>query len=384
MLVLNWMDKRTKIIVTIGPATGDEKTLRTLIKSGADVMRLNTKHNTLDWHKNTVDKIKKASHQVDKKVGIIIDLPEPCLKNHLRQFIESMADTVDYLALSFVREKGDVLNVRETLKSINDKIGLISKIENPAGLKNIDQIIEVSDGVMIARGDLAVEAGFEKLPGIQKKLILKCRRKGKPVVVATEMLESMIKNKTPTRAEVSDVANAVYDGADCLMLSGETAVGQYPVQAVEMMAKVISSVEREGANIPSLFKDERFPLNDESIVRLADKMTDFIKREDQPAGYLVFTKSGRTAFSLSVFRPNLPIFAFTDNPTVMDKLLLGYGVDSFQIEFDEQKKVMETIDQAIAILKEKNVVKDKDKLIIVSGDNIGVKGSTNNIRITQI
>ncbi len=378
------MIKKTKVITTIGPATDDQQVLNKLIKNGADVIRLNTKHNTFEWHARTVDEIKAASKQAGREVGIIIDLPRPVLKPEFGEFIKPIAEIIDYLALSFVRKKGEVLSFRKKINKFNDKIGLISKIESPAGLKNIDQIIEVSDGLMIARGDLAVEAGFEKLPGIQKKLILKCRRQGKPVIVATEMLESMIENKTPTRAEVSDVANAVYDGADCLMLSGETAVGQYPIHAVKMMTKVISAVENEGANIPSLFKNERFPLNDESIVRMANKMTDFIEESDQPAGYLVFTKSGQTAFSLSSFRPDLPIFAFTDNRTVMDKLLLAYGVRSFQIKFDDQKKVMETIHQAIETLKKSGQVEKGDKLIIVSGDNIGVKGSTNNIRITEI
>ncbi len=378
------MNSKTKIIATIGPASESSQILKSIFKSGADLVRLNTKHNTLDWHDKTVEKFQQAEEQVNRNMGLIIDLSEPKLTKELNQFIKSHSDTIDYLALSFIRNKNEVKRIRNKIKEINGKIGLISKIESPEGLKNIDQIIEVSDGIMIARGDLAIEAGFEKLPGIQKRLILKCRRKGKPVIVATEMLESMINSKTPTRAEVIDVANAVYGGTDGVMLSGETAIGQYPVEAVKMMNKTIKAVEDEGADIPGLFKDERFPLNDESIVRLADKITDFIQKDDHPAGYLVFTKSGQTAFSLSSFRPDLPIFAFTDNPTVMGKLLLGYGIDSFDIDFSDQRSVIDTINLAIGALKKKNEVDQGDKLIIVSGDNIGVKGGTNNIRITEV
>lgn len=378
------MNSKTKIIATVGPASEGNQVLKSIFKSGADLVRLNTKHNTLDWHSKTINRFQQAEKQVNRNMGLIIDLSKPKLTKELNQFIKSYSGSIDYLALSFVRNKNEVKRIRDKIREINEKIGLISKIESPQGLKNIDQIIEASDGIMIARGDLAIEAGFEKLPGIQKRLILKCRRKGKPVIVATEMLESMINSKTPTRAEIIDVANAVYGGTDGVMLSGETAIGQYPVEAVKMMNKTIEAVEEEGADIPHLFRNERFPLNDESIVRLANKITDFIEKDDQPAGYLVFTKSGQTAFSLSSFRPDLPIFAFTDNPTVMGKLLLGYGIDSFNIGFDDQRGVIDTIKLAIETLKKKKEVNKGDKLIIVSGDNIGVKGGTNNIRITEV
>ncbi len=376
------MDKKTKIIATVGPATKDEKILTEIFSNGVNLARLNTKHNTLDWHKETVDLIIKVDEKIDRPIAIIIDLPSPDLDDEKVDLIKSLSDRINYLALSHVRNRQDVENLRSLIKGINERIGIISKIEGPEAINNIDGIIKASDGVMIARGDLAVEAGFEKLPGLQKKLIFKCRSKAKPVIVATEMLESMTKNLKPTRAEITDVANAVYEGADCLMLSGETAIGDYPVETVKMMAKIIQATEEEDLLPPLLFgKEERFPLNDETIVRLAAKMVDFIKKDDQPVGYLVFTKSGQTAFSLSSFRPKLPIFAFTDTEAVMDKMLLGYNILSFKIDFGREETAKETISRAIDILHQEGEVKSGDKLIIVSGDNIGVKGATNNIRI---
>jgi len=371
-------------VATIGPSTESDDVLKKILVGGADVARLNTKHNTLKWHEQVMKKIAKVSEELNQDVAMIIDLPKPLIEDKKIDFVQGLADEIDYLALSFVGNGGDVNQFRKKIKKISDQIGIISKIEKPEALENIDEIIEASDAVMIARGDLAVEAGFENIPGIQKRLILKCRRRGKPVIVATEMLQSMVNNPQPTRAEITDVANAVYDAADAVMLSGETTIGEYPVETVKMMMKIISATEKEMRGPVPLFKDERFPLNDESIVRLAAKMPDFVETGDQPPGYLVFTKSGRTAFSLSAFRPSLPIFAFTDNQTVMDRLLLGYNISSFQIEFDSHQRVKKTIDEAIEVLKSSGVIDPGENLIIVSGDNIGVKGKTNNIRITQV
>ncbi len=378
------VDKKTKIIATIGPATRDESILKEIFKNGVNLVRLNTKHNTLDWHQQMVEIICRSAQAVGKPVAVIVDLPRPDLDKERIEFIKSLSTKINYLALSHVRDGQDVQKLRDLVREVNKKIGIISKIEGPEAIENIDRIIESSDGVMIARGDLAVETGFEKLPGLQKKLVFKCRVKGKPVIVATEMLESMIKKPEPTRAEVTDVANAVYEGVDSVMLSGETAIGDYPVETVKMMAKIIKATELEGLLPPSLYaKDERFSLNDETIVRLADKMVDFIKEDDQPAGYLVFTKSGQTAFSLSAFRPKLPIFGFTDTESVMDKMILGYNIQSFKIDFGREETAKETINRAIDILQQEKEIKTGDKLIIVSGDNIGVKGATNNIRITE-
>ncbi len=320
-----------------------------------------------------------------KSVNVpFLDVPIPSLKPKDLRFMKALADKLDYLALSFVRNKKDVLALRKEIEKINPAIGIISKIEKPEAIENIDEILEASDGLMVARGDLAIEAGFEKIPGLQKKLILKSRQKGKPVIVATEMLESMIENQNPTRAEVNDVANAVFEAADSVMLSGETAIGKNPVKAVKMMTKIIKEAEKSETHSPPPFPERKLELDEESVIKLAAILPQLIKKETMPQGFLVFTKSGQTSFSLSSFRSEVPIFAFTDNETIRDRLLLSYNTIPFEMTFKGQKRVEETIKKAVSKLKKESGIKKGDKLIVVSGDDIGVRGSTNNIRVTEV
>ncbi len=290
-------------------------------------------------------------------------------------------NNVDFIAASFVRRASDVQEIRNIMKySGNKNIQIISKIENKEGVENIDEIIEISDGIMIARGDLGVEVPAEDVPVIQKEIINKCLARGKISVTATQMLESMIEHPRPTRAEVSDVANAIYDGTDAIMLSGESAIGNYPVEAVETMNRIANRIEAQ--------------IDRKDIVKRANKESDRSRNiatsiavsvaytviQSKVDLIIVPTVSGATARYLSKFRPNAKILALTSTDHYAKGLQLHSGVEP--IEFHLVKDVETVVKQAIEIAKKNYGIKSGDRVIITGGFPIGEP--TNGMRIVDI
>lgn len=288
---------------------------------------------------------------------------------------------VEWLALSFVRTANDIRLLKELIRLKNGVSKIIAKVEKPEALKNIDEIIAEADGIMVARGDLGVEIPMEEVPAWQKRIIRKCNMQGKPVIVATQMMESMIENARPTRAEASDVGNAVVDGADAVMLSGETSVGKYPVRVVASMARIVESVEKEDHTI--YYKNmDTVPENAEvlstSIVKAACKLS----LETEADSILAMTRSGYTAIQLSRCRPKSFIYAFTNNPQVLTTLNLVWGVRAFF--YDNFHNTDDVIQDVHEILKEKELVQQGDILINTGSMPLEEHGLTNMIKISRM
>ncbi len=287
---------------------------------------------------------------------------------------------IDWIALSFVRSVTDILELKELIKhSKRPHARVIAKIEKPEALKEIDQIIDMSDGIMVARGDLGVEVPFDQVPLIQKDLVSKCISRSKPVIIATQMMESMITNFRPTRAEANDVGNAVLDGADALMLSGETSVGKYPATVVQSMQKVIDATEKGynyfRKNPPREFS--RTFLSD-SICYAACSMAE----QTHAKAIITYTYSGYTALRISSHRPSASIFAFTDNRRVIRKLSLVWGIRAYYAE--AYASIDEYIEQSIQRLKEMDLIQEDDVLIHVGSTPALERGRTNIVRLSYV
>ncbi len=288
----------------------------------------------------------------------------------------ALAKGVDWVALSFVQRASDILQARSL---VGGQAAILAKIEKPAALAEIDDIILAADGVMVARGDLGVEMPPQQVPVIQKQIISACRRVGKPVIVATQMMESMIKAPAPTRAEASDVAGAVFEGADAVMLSAETATGSYPEKSVAMMAAIARAAEahiiahpEDGP--PRLEVEESvYHAVAEAAVRLAETV--------RAKAVLAFTASGTTAVRIARERPKMPIFTLTPSQQTQRRLALVWGVEScLQEEDGYEKAVGDAIHQA----KERGLAESGDNLVIVSGMPFGLAGTTNALRVITI
>jgi pyruvate kinase len=285
---------------------------------------------------------------------------------------------VDFVALSFVRRASDVQDLRDILDKAGLKAQIISKIETPEALENIDEIIRLSDSIMIARGDLAVEIPAEEVPLVQKMLIHKCNAVGKPVITATQMLESMIKNSVPTRAEVSDIANAIIDGTDAIMLSEETTLGSYPVEAVRMMTKVAIRVESEVYTRDTIAEyDESHGVTDvvsQSAVRAAHNVGASL--------IVALTRSGRSARMIARYRPAERILALSDNPQDTAKLMLTFGCYPMSAPtFKTVEEIMEVVRETILNTGE---AKKGDKVVIVGGMPLGTAADTNMILVETL
>lgn len=290
-------------------------------------------------------------------------------------------EDIDFVAASFVRTKEDVLNIRSVLESEGMyNIQIISKIENKEGLENIDAIIEVSDGIMVARGDLGVEIPTEEVPIIQKEIIKKCNLKGKPVITATQMLDSMIRNPRPTRAEANDVANAVLDGSDAIMLSGETASGAYPIEAVRTMAKIARAME-ESIDYGELLR-EKILMNDRNITNSIGKSTCQIAADINADAIITATTSGGTSRAIAKFRPKNQIIAVTTDDKVRRQLSLTWGVEALISE--KIFSTDEVIANAVEISKSHGYVKSSDTVVLTAGVPVGLAGSTNLIKVQTV
>ncbi len=471
------LKRRTKIVCTIGPATGTASVIERLIKSGMNVARLNLSHGTYNVHAHYIQSIRRISQRLRMPVAILMDLPGtkyrtgrfkggqatlrkgaqvtlttrdiegdatlvpvnlpslpqdvkmgdtillddgamqlrvlskngsevkcrvtvggmlterrglvvpgmptagPFITDALREHILfSVQQKPDYLAISFVSSAEDISAVRAVLHKHNADIPVIAKIERVQAVKRFDDILSASDGIMIARGDLGVDIPLERVPLIQKEIIQKCNRVGKPVITATQMLESMINAARPTRAEVTDVANAIFDGTDATMLSAETSIGKYPLQAVRTMAKIAQETEKR-LPYEHLIAERSIWIEretDELISYSACHTADHLGA----VAIVAFTQSGSTARRVSKYRPRVSILAITPNDVISGRLLLHWGVYPFHV--GKTSSLDELFGTGAQLAKDLGLAKPGDLVVITGGVPIGIAGSTNLLKVEKI
>jgi pyruvate kinase len=308
--------------------------------------------------------------------GIRVNIPSITPKD-AKDIFFGLEEDIDFVALSFVRSPDDILQLKKMIGEKNSHARVIAKIEDQEAVQSYKQIIAVSDGIMIARGDLGVEMEIEELPIIQRKIIKECAIQGKPVIVATHLLESMINFPSPTRAEVTDVANAVFEEVDSIMLSGETAAGKFPVRCVEMLNKIALRVENSGGGVG--YSQERQPKNQkEELARSAARLADNLK---VPA-VIVITRRGSTAINLASFRPmHSVIHAFTNMTSVRRKLLLNRGILPYRLDFSSDPE--KTISLAIETLRKNHMLTSGDKVVILS-DIIAGEDRVETIQVREV
>ncbi len=309
-----------------------------------------------------------------------ISLPALTEKD-IQDAIFAIGQDVDWIALSFVRYSQDLIDLQNLIREhAEHKIPIVAKIEKPEAVKNIDKIVSYCDGIMVARGDLGVEVPAQEVPLIQKRLVLRAKRARIPVIIATQMMETMITSLTPTRAEVNDVANSVMDGADAVMLSGETSVGNYPVQVIEKMASILHSVESSELirvpQEPPHIRTKRYITK--SVCYHAAIMANEIKAK----AISTLTNSGYTAFQISAWRPRAHILVFTSNKRILTQLNLLWGVKAFY--YDKYVSTDETIEDVNAIACKKGFLDVGDMLISLAAMPIKAKGMVNTLRVTEI
>ncbi len=290
--------------------------------------------------------------------------------------------TVDFIALSFVRDAKDAEDVRRIMREEGVMLPIIAKIEKPQAIENLDEVIEAFDGFMVARGDLAVECPLEDVPFLQKQIVQKARINAKPVIVATQMLESMVSSPSPTRAEASDVANAVLDGADAVMLSGETSVGEYPVHTVETMARIITSTERHADQSTGAGRFASIAWDPHTRGGVIAKAAAEVAERVEAKYVVAFTASGDSARRMSRLRGPVPVLAFTPEAIVRSQLSLSWGVETFKTSTVEHtdEMVRQVDEQLLRIGR----VAEGDLVVIIAGSPPGIPGSTNALRIHRM
>lgn len=290
-----------------------------------------------------------------------------------------IAQDVDFVAASFIRSREDVVGMRKFLDyNGGHKIRIISKIENLEGVDNFDEILSSSDGIMVARGDMGVEVPFERLPGLQKRFIKACYQSGKMVVTATQMLESMIEHPNPTRAEISDVANAVFDGTSAIMLSGETAMGKYPLRAVRAMAKIAEQAEHDACMMDA-YGGMRYAVDYNDMTNAVCDAACTTARDSRAKAIIAMTASGRSARRMSKFRPIEPIVAATPEEKTYHQLSLSWGVyPVLALRQDSQEALFR---HAVDCAKQLSIVEKGDRVVICAGIPVGVGASTNTIKV---
>ena len=466
--------RRAKIVATLGPASSSYDQLRAIIEAGVDVARMNLSHGSYDVHEQIYRDVRKAASDLDKPVGVFVDLQGP--KIRLTKFKDgpvklekgatfkittdeiegdanicgttfkglpgdvkvgdflliddgkvklravAVSDTtvtteveipglvsnnkginlpgvavnvpalsekdeadlrwglklgVDMVALSFVRNASDIDRVHEIMREEGRKVPVIAKIEKPQAVENLEEIIDAFDAIMVARGDLGVELPLEQVPLVQKRAVELARRWAKPVIVATQMLESMISSSIPTRAETSDVANAVLDGADALMLSGETSVGSFPVETVSTMAKIIQSTEENGlSRIPDL--GTRPHTQGGAVSFAAMEIAELLGSKF----VCVFTEGGDSLRRISRLRSAVPVLSFTPNVQTARELSLVWGSKTYIVpKVTHTDSMFEQVD--ISVL-EQGMCKVGDEVVVVAGTPPGVSGSTNTLRVHKV
>jgi pyruvate kinase len=329
-----------------------------------------------DVHTKVVVGGQVSDHKGINLPGVAVNVPALSKKDE-EDLRFALRISVDFIALSFVRSASDVDRVREIMDEEGVRLPVIAKIEKPQAIDNLDEVITTFDAFMVARGDLGVECPLEDVPFLQKRVIEKARRNAKPVIVATQMLESMIHNPAPTRAEASDVANAVLDGADAVMLSGETSVGDYPIEAVETMNRIIDSTESHELKKMAAI-DWQPKTRGGVIAKAAAEVADRVG-----AKYLVaFTQSGDSARRLARYRGEVPVLAFTPEDKVRSQLSMTWGVETFRTApVEHTDEMVRQVDEA---LLEIGRVKEGDLVVIIAGSPPGIPGSTNALRIHRM
>lgn len=464
------MLKKTKIVATFGPASGNEKTLEAMIRAGLNVVRFNFSHETRENHALNMGLVRRVSQKLKNPVAILQDLSGPKIRigdfkegrvelkkgkkiilttlacegtaervsvnyKHLPKDIKpgkfillddgkkklrvdsvkgteiyctvivggdtkgrrgvnlpgthlrissltakdrkdlevGIAEKVDFIALSFVRHVKDVLELRKILNQRGSKALIIAKIETDEAIENLDAILEAADGVMVARGDLAVEMPMEQVPLLQKRIIKRARHLGKPVIVATQMLESMITTPVPTRAEVSDVANSILDGTDAIMLSEETALGKYPIETIATMTRIAQEVEGQYVDVPVLSRDA---LTESVVVDAVTHAVIRAAKEVEAKIIVALSESGFTPRMVGRHRPYCPIIALTPSEITLRQLSLSFGCYSVLIS-GEMNDLDLVIVEAKKIILEKKFAKRGDRIILVAGVPFGKQGATN-------
>jgi pyruvate kinase len=474
------MDRRTKIVVTLGPACSTRETIRGLIEAGMDVARLNFSHGNHEEHRERMRLVREESERAGRVVPILQDLQGPKIRlgpvenggvlihkgkelvlttsamvesnaeqafvsyddlpgdvqpggriliddglielkvldvvgtevrtevvvggplrshkgvnlPHIRTSRPSLtakdledlefglSNNVDFIALSFVRSGSDVEALIDKVRASGRQVGIIAKIEKPEALDHFDDILHRVDGIMVARGDLGIEMPMQEVPIVQKRLIRRCLEVGRPVITATQMLESMIENPRPTRAEASDVANAVLDGSDAVMLSGETAAGKYPVRTVEVMAEIIRTAEANrrllGSWQAASQSDPQGDILTQAIAHMAVHLAD----EVGAVAIACLTHSGNTARAVARHRPEVPVYAFTDNQRVVGQLALSWGTRGIGIPF--QYHTDDGVGTVRRMLTERGLARPGDRIVITAGLPLPAKGLTNMVHVSQL
>ncbi|MCL6634747.1 MAG: pyruvate kinase [Peptococcaceae bacterium] len=312
--------------------------------------------------------------------GVPVNLPAVTSKD-VEDIKFGVEHRLDFIAASFVRKAADVLAIRQILEEAGAGLDIIAKIESREAINNLDEIIKVADGVMVARGDLGVEIPAEEVPLLQKAIIERCNRAGKPVVTATQMLESMIHNPRPTRAEASDVANAIFDGTDAVMLSGETAAGKYPVEAVETMARIARRAEA-ALHYEEMLGKKRSVSPQRTVTDAISYATCATAQDLGAAAIITSTESGHTAKMVSKYRPRAPIVAVTPHARVLRKLALVWGVQPLLVGV--RNNTDEMMAAAIEVSLSAGLIKGGDLVVITAGVPVGVHGTTNLIRVHTV
>ncbi|MQY12068.1 Pyruvate kinase [Streptomyces sp. RB5] len=469
--------RRAKIVCTLGPAVDSYEQLKSLVEAGMNVARFNFSHGSHAEHEERYRRVRKASEETGKPLGVLADLQGP--KIRLETFAEGPVELergdeftittedvpgdkhicgttykglpadcspgerilindgavalevtevagpevrcivieggvisdhkginlpgvavnvpalsekdiedlrfalrlgADMVALSFVRDASDIRDVHRVMDEVGRRVPVIAKVEKPQAVENMEEVVMAFDAVMVARGDLAVEYPLEKVPVVQKRLIEMCRRNAKPVIVATQMMESMINSSRPTRAEASDVANAILDGADAVMLSAESSVGKYPIETVKTMSRIVEAAEGEllSRGLQPLVPGKKPRTQGGSVARAACEIADFLGAKTLVA----FTQSGDTARRLSRYRACQPILAFTTDASTRNQLTLSWGVEPILTRYVDNTDAM--VDLVDAELRGLSRFTDGDTMIITAGSPPGVPGTTNMVRVHHL
>ncbi len=380
------IERHIKIVCTLGPASSSPEVIERMLRGGMDIARLNLAYSTLEEHRQLISEVRSVSQKLKPCMGILLDLPGTKrhigdVKSAFSQHLEfALSQSVDFIALSYISSAGEVEKVKKLLQEMNADIPVIAKIERAQALQESNMILKACEGIMVARGDLALEISFEKVPLASKRLIKEANHQGKPVITATEMLESMVRSATPTRAEAADVANAVLDGTDALMLSEETSVGSYPVEATETMARIALEAD---ASLPfeqifhERWQDVLAEVND-ATARAACQ----VAQQVQAKAIVAFTAGGTTALRVSKYRPRQPILAVTPSERIMRRLSLYWGV--FPIRKPDPKTLEEAFGMAGEVALETRAARRGDLIVITAGVPLTVPGSTNLLKVYSV
>ena len=379
----NRLNRHVKIVCTLGPASNSPEILEKMLSEGMDIARLNLSYGTFEEHRQTIQMVRSISQKLGLSTGILLDLPgrkrrtgdtRAVFGEHL-QFAQ--ANQVDFTALSFITSTQQVEEVNTLRKEMGIDIPVIVKIEKGEALAVSGAIIDMGDGVMVARGDLGLQINIEKVPLAQKKIIREANQRGKPVITATEMLESMVKSPTPTRAEATDVANAVLDGTDAVMLSEETSLGKYPVEAIQMMSKIIREAETAYPYDLNL-QDSGLPEVNDAAATAACQIAHQIGAK----AIIALTAGGTTALRVAKHRPDQPILAVTSSNTTMRRLSVVWGV--YPVKRSEPSDLEDWLEEARKIALETGIAVKGDLIVITAGMPLMVPGSTNLVKVHQI